>query len=184
MTVALFILGLELLTNALRGIQGNTVPSQLAIAAREMASALLIKSEQHSCRNKFSDFTMGLISELQQCFETEKIGKDEREVIWGTFHKVRCSESFRKLWITFANEILDKNPLPIFYQDISHNIFTEMVKKKFSVLEQIDGDSGSPLNIIEENTLRYVTGYVCKQVIKKIKTVYTYKQGSNDFLCL
>ena len=92
MTVALFILGLELLTNALRGIQGNTVPSQLAIAAREMASALLIKSEQHSCRNKFSDFTMGLISELQRCFETEKIGKDEREVIWGTFHKVRCTE--------------------------------------------------------------------------------------------
>ena len=143
-----------------------------------MASALLIKSEQHSCRNKFSDFTMGLISELQQCFETEKIGKDEREVIWGTFHKVRCSESFRKLWITFVNEILDKNPLPIFYQDISHNIFTEMVKKKFSVLEQIDGDSGSPLNIIEENTLRYVTGYVCKQVIKKLRqSTHTSKEA-------
>ena len=75
MTVALFILGLELLTNALRGIQGKTVPSQLAIAAREMASALLIKSEQHSCRNKFSDFTIGLISELQQCLKQKKSAK-------------------------------------------------------------------------------------------------------------
>ena len=133
-----------------------------------MASALLINSEQQSCKNKFSDFTIKLISELQQCFETEKIGKDEREVIWGTFHKVRCSENFRKLWNTFVNEISGTNPLPIVYQDISHCIFTEMVKKKCSVLEQIDGGSGSPSNIIEENTLRYVTGYVCKEHFNKL----------------
>ena len=103
-----------MLTNALRGIQGNTVPSQLAIAAREMASALLIKSEQHSCRNKFSDFTMGLISELQQCFETEKIGKDEREVLWGTFHKVRCSESFRNYGLHLSMRYWTKILYPFF----------------------------------------------------------------------
>ena len=61
MTVALFILGLELLTNALRGIQGNTVPSQLAIGWHLHC---LLKSEQHSCRNKFSDFTMGSFSSV------------------------------------------------------------------------------------------------------------------------
>ena len=92
------------------------------------------------------------------------------ENMWRVYHEVRTSDSFREDWETFLLESINEPAAPAFYQYVSHQIFREIVKDHHQLPETAEQSSTqSQLTNFEEKALRYVAGYVCRQVQLKIK---------------
>ena len=87
----------ELLCEGLREIQA----AKLSAAAREMVTSLL----------EYTVFGKKLVTELESCFKTQRIGKLEREVAWGAFHQLRTSVNFKELWVAFIHQVTGKTPV-------------------------------------------------------------------------
>ena len=86
--------------------------------------------------------------------------------MWRNFHTLRVSESFKKLWHEFLKSAgLEVNLL--FYQYVSDVILQELITRQFT-LSQVEEPTISPLIYEESNALRYVAGYVCNKIKKKV----------------
>lgn len=162
-----------------------TVSSPLAMAAKETASCLLECCGRPNYTRKFSTFAIELIKQLNTCFVKRRSRKTEREIMWGGFHQLRSSATFKDLWVIFVQEVTGTTPSPIFYQHVTQHVFELLVKQKFLLLESAKavGDSIPHLTRVEENTLRYVSGYVCRKVKKQLESS-THKSKDSMILCL
>ena len=91
--------------------------------------------------------------------------------MWGSYHQLRSSTASNNLWVTFVQQAIRKTTSPFFYQHVTHYVFKLLMKKKFVLLESKSiSDATSPhLTRIEENTLRYVAGYVCRKVKRQLE---------------
>ncbi len=98
-------------------------------------------------------------------------GKEEREAIWGCFHKLRCFEPFRDAWNTFVQQAIQTKPSAIFYQRVTEQLFNKLIEVKFHYAEQSKPSTANSdtntITHIEENVLRYVSGYICRTVAEK-----------------
>ncbi len=97
----------ELLCEGLREIQA----AKLSAAAREMVTSLLECSGAPSYEAQYTVFGKKLVTELESCFKTQRIGKLEREVAWGAFHQLRTSVNFKELWVAFIHQVTGKTPV-------------------------------------------------------------------------
>ncbi len=84
----------ELLCEGLREIQA----AKLSAAAREMVTSLLECSGAPSYEAQYTVFGKKLVTELESCFKTQRIGKLEREV---TLHGM--------LSISFEHQLISRN---------------------------------------------------------------------------
>ena len=53
--------------------------------------------------------------------------------MWGLYHKLRTSPSFKAQWTIFGMKAIGKNPPVGFYQFVTHEIFKQMIKEEFPV---------------------------------------------------
>lgn len=158
----------ELLYEGLKDVQAVKTSSELAEVARKTASCLLASCSRPNYTEKFTIFATKLVANLRTCFVNQQTGKQEMEAMWGSYHQLRSSSTFRELWGTFVQESIGRAPTPTFYQHITHNIFKVLVKRRFQLVESESTDTSGPMTHIEENTLRYVAGYVCRKVNTKL----------------
>ena len=90
--------------------------------------------------------------------------------MWGTFHQLRCSQSFRAMWNSFLTKTLAVDACPIFYQYITDTFFRNMIKQQFQLTNQEEqGGSDQALSYNEKNALRYAAGYVIRHLQKQVK---------------
>lgn len=68
------------------------------------------------------------------------------------------------------------------YQRISNIIFEELIKRHFTI-EQVEQPTVSAFTYEETNALRYVAGYVCRKLKKKIEASKHPSKG-DLLLCL
>ena len=91
--------------------------------------------------------------------------------MWGSYHRLRCSETFVHDWKTFLSAAVKMKAYPSFYQFVTHTVFRELAAIHFPVhcSESNETEHPSrPLTHEEENALRYVAGYVIRKLHERI----------------
>ena len=96
--------------------------------------------------------------------------KGEREQMWATYHRARVSTSFRQFWADFLKTV-GVEPSPLLYQYLTDTIFQEMISMSCAVStdDGPESDTHQSPTYEECNALRYIVGYVCSKVQKKIE---------------
>ena len=147
------------------------IPSALAEASRESALRLLSQMEKEEHREKVEEFAHSITTELSRAFtSSSKTLQTRREKMWGQYHTMRTSSKFIQLWVQFLNKS-GIEPLPTLYQHLTSLIFKELVKEKFPVVYTQPSECSEEMKSLgydEANAMRYVAGYVCRAVRKKI----------------
>lgn len=104
--------------------------------------------------------------------------------MWGEYHKLRTSDSFKKEWTTFLKNSVQVELSAAFYQYVTHEVFKELIKSNHPVnFANVSAQPLPPLTNVEENALRYVAGYVCRKVHERLQSS-TSKDKAVMILCL
>ena len=141
--------------------------SPKAVEALKMASALILWTGDPSNKRELDTFSINLTSKLRACLVENRTKQLKQAKMWGLFHKLRTSTSFKKEWETFGLKSLGKIVPVGLYQFITLEIFKGCIKEEYPVSKE--GESLlNPLTPEEENALRYVAGYVCRSVEDEI----------------
>lgn len=84
---------------------GFKVPSSLAEAARETATALTLYCDNpQSPPDLFSKLSRKITSDLSSCFVSRRTLKLKKEAMWGNYHQLRSSAQFCSDWLGFVQE--------------------------------------------------------------------------------
>jgi hypothetical protein len=117
-------------------------------------------------------FQQQLLRNMRKCFGRGVNTVSKREWVWGDYHKLRASKSYKHFWSVFLSVAGCGTSIdPAFFQHISHHIFTRLLKETFPIQETTYCSSSESdlLTFEEKNAIRYVSGYVCSKVYKKLK---------------
>ncbi len=150
----------------------SAVPASTALTTAKKLYEWMIYEEN---KQSVDDFSKTLVERLKGCIEqnrptgSHKVHKAHREKMWRNFHALRVSTYFKMGWNNFlilAN--LETNPL--LYQRLSDLIMEKLIKRQFSDSQCSDSiePNVTPLTYEDKNALRYVAGYVCDKLRKKI----------------
>ena len=90
--------------------------------------------------------------------------------MWGQYHSLRSSASFRGDWIEFVEAAVGRTPSPIFFQHVTHEMFKCLIKTEYPITETNRPIGNRKLTTEEENALRYIAGYVCRKIIAKLES--------------
>ena len=151
----------------------KSLQSPRALAALSTASKFLEWAGDSGNQADLKDFSRKLVEALKKCIP-DKCTRNpltQREKMWSSFHMLRVSDPFKKLWHEFLDLCcLEKHP--IFFQRISDLIFQELITKEFTVTthDAPTVTSTTPITYEEANALRYVAGYVCRKVKQNIES--------------
>ena len=86
------------------------------------------------------------------------------------YHTIRTSDSYNSLWVELLKDSTSIEPLPTFYQHVTDPIFKKHLLAHHFPLqdEHDDSDRRHEMQYVEANATRYVAGYVCRSLKKKI----------------
>jgi hypothetical protein len=115
----------------------------------------------------FQDFCTQLGTKFACCFHSGKTKRSRYELMWSEYHQLRVTNSFKMEWEKFMCDSIKDPSLPTFYQFVSHFIFKELVKQKFPLPYSTLIAHLSTITELDENSIRYVAGYICRKVQKK-----------------
>ena len=148
------------------------VPSSANKNALETANSLLRWCQENSEEDMLKKFVNTLILHLKSCFSKKFSSlKLRREKMWEAYHQLRTSHMFQQSWVEFIPLAVQRTAEPAFYQHITHLIFKVLIEREFSPPERMDETTehpDRPLSAVEENALRYVAGYVLRNVKDKV----------------
>jgi len=152
--------------------EGFTLPTDECKRSLELANSLaeLCRQASSSC----CSHAKWLVDKLDKLIlNTRKRGSTliSKEKLWNTYHKLRTSTAFEQTWEKF----LDKHKLtsePLLYQHITDKAFELLIRK--NVPSESSGrceqsEEQEKLSFDEENALRYVGGFVIRQLLEKTK---------------
>lgn len=125
-------------------------------------------------------FQEQLIKHMSKCFTNGVTSVKRREKVWGKYHQLRVSKEYINFWKVFLSVAgCSTAPDPAFYQHISQHIFNRLLKDTFPIPDVPSASSVSnSLTSEEANAVRYVAGYVCSNMYKKLKK--SSATNSND----
>lgn len=91
-----------------------------------------------------------------------------KEKLWREFYILRTSKDFIQRWTDFLQVIDVSSIQPALYQHLTDEIFKLLVQSHFQVVHL---DEGVSTNVTsdERNALRYIAGYVCRHLHKKLR---------------
>ena len=132
-------------------------------------------------------FEQQLTKFLKKCFSSGVSTNAAREMVWGHYHKLRSSPAFRSLWKILLTLVgCSTTDDPIFMQYITHHIFKQLLKEEFPLQPAATHDSAVPaLSDEENNVVRYVAGYICNKLYKRLmksKTDHDLTYGIVDMV--
>ena len=144
--------------------EGFKVPSPSATEALSVATELVTWCQDESRKGQFKLFAQWLVDTLKTCFRvSSKAARLEH------YHNLRISKPFKEEWEKFFQTSLCQCALPTVFQFVSHQFFKKFLELELKVAENNGtGAATYPMTWEEENTLHYVTGYVCRKVHSKL----------------
>ena len=113
--------------------------------------------------------SVSIIEELNKIF-TSSITKSctyNREKLWRNFYILRTSQRFVKKWTDFmiiANITIE----PTLYQHLTDIIFKRQLHNYLKVLH-VEQTDETHITEMEGNILRYIAGYICRQLRTKLE---------------
>lgn len=91
--------------------------------------------------------------------------------MWSQFHQIRCDDVFKEKWKSFllSSKLIHS---PIFYQAITTRVLDFILKDSCPIYSEPPSDTSNsedvpPLTYEEENTIRYIGGYIIRSLKKK-----------------
>ena len=147
---------------------GLTIPTEAAKRTLTFTKSLvdLLGSENHL--REHAVFFRSLVDKISKVIQVKNTINKEK--IFQDFHKLRISEQFISLWQSYLEAVgLEVDPL--FYQQVSQEIFESLLTQKFKIEhnEVPDNSIQDRLTDEEENAVNYVGGYVVRSVKDKTK---------------
>ena len=106
---------------------------------------------------------------LSKCFDISLPTRICEERMWGTFHQLGCSQSFRDMWSTFLMRTLSVDACPIFYRYITDTFFRLMIKEQLKLTKEESCSGEQSLTYNKKNALRFAAGFVIRHLQKQIK---------------
>ncbi len=147
--------------------KGFKVASPQSSDAVEAASSLLEWSAASDNYAQVASFSQTLVRNLLQCFSHG--AKLEVGKMWTNYHSFRSSKNFFVLWSKFLSQSINKGS-PIFFQYITHHLFTQLVKEHHPVPPaRMHFEAVDRLTYEENNALRYAAGYVPRNLMSKVR---------------
>lgn len=91
--------------------------------------------------------------------------------LWSDYHSFISSSEFLVRWTDFLHGTLFEEPCAILFQSVTQKILDKFIKEQFPLPnnQPLSIDAVNELSYIEENALRYVSGYIIFSAIKKVK---------------
>lgn len=151
------------------------LPSAEATRALHVASSLLewASSDENLCTLK--EFGRKLISALNEVVRgavvTVRGTKTlNMQCLWSSYNALILSTKSREQWSEFLSGSLQVPPCAILHQYIMQHLIDRLLKEQFP-LKCYDNINSSieELSEIEENALRYVSGYIIRSAIEYIE---------------
>ena len=148
-----------------------SIDASLAKTSRQCASRLLVWLERTD-KSKLELLLTPILQELEMAFQTSaRTLQTRREKMWGQYHTIRTSDRFVRLWVLLFKEA-DTQALQTLYQHLTHLMFKEMIQIHFPIAESQPSSScdvSTTTDYEEANAVRFVAGYVCRAVRKKVQ---------------
>ena len=157
---------------------GFKVKSERASAAIEVASKFLVWCQSVQNKGEVKEFSEWLLSSLRSCLTSHQRSFALRtEKMWEKFHALRTSKRYRERWDRLFEKATKQKATATVFQYITTRLFRQIIKINFELEKDVAAHCHNRLTREEENALRYVAGYVCRRVQKKIdKTSHTQKE--------
>ena len=105
--------------------------------------------------------------------------------IWESYFYIHFRETFTNRWTVFLHAANSPVGTPILYQYLTDIILKELLYERYSVSTSVIADekNATPLTKDEQNVIRYVAGYMCCHLRKKIEaSSHSFKE--EIILCL
>lgn len=117
--------------------------------------------------NRFSSWICTELTSIVKHANNKTLDKDQ---LWSSFHALRSSKMFDKKWEEFLS--LCKMPTcPLFYQHFTAKLMEHTIKQQIvSVPEIVTDPQPSALGYEEQNAVRYVAGYIIRNVRQHLKS--------------
>lgn len=148
---------------------GFKVKSARATSALEAASKLLEWCKGDENRRELVVFSEWLVSSFRRCLSSNhRSFVLWAEKMWTMFHDLRTSKEFRDVWDSLVVKAIKQKATATVFQYTTTRVFREIIKRKFEI-EKNGANSHSQLTLDEKNVVRYVAGFVCRKVQKKIE---------------
>ena len=146
--------------------EGFQLPSPQAKVSYFCAQKLQVwMSDPINCSRE-EVFARNLVYHLQQCFIYSCHSCATRERVWENYYKLRSFAKFRDMWTVFLRDSIDVEANPIFYQFVSDSTLEELLKLNFLV-QSPSRNTVLPIDYMEANAIRYVSGYVFRSAKKE-----------------
>ena len=117
-------------------------------------------------------FVTSLLSALKACVGcvgSEPSKKLPSEKMMGIYHQLRVNDAFLLQWREFSKKSTGDDVRTITFQCITERLFRKVLVSTFPVEQDNDHCSRSQLTYMEENGLRYATGYVPRKLIARLQ---------------
>ncbi len=165
------------------GFRLSSVPATTSTAL-STATQLVEWMSKFDNQEELAVFAVKVMTCLRSCLprRTATFRKAHREAMWRSYFQLRTSRSFRSLWEDFVSKAVAVDVHPIFYQYVTNQLFQAIIEEKFQADNSMQA-AVEPLTYEESNALRYVAGYVCHKLRKKI-TASTHPMRRRLLLCL
>jgi len=142
--------------------------SPTAVDARRAAVHMLQWCKHTDNIVVLQKFTEQVMRDLRGALVTPTGKGLRRDKLWESYYHIRTTEAFTNRWTVFLCKANSPCGTPVLYQHLTDLLFKALLKFTYSVA---DGTlkQPSPLTNNEANALRYVAGYVCRHLRKKIE---------------
>ena len=87
--------------------------------------------------------------------------------MWGRYHKLRSSESYRTTWSKFLKALGCEAAGPIFYQFVTDSLMQQLIKLHYPIMVQSTDDEVG-IDYEERCTIRYSAESIIRSLTKKI----------------
>ena len=145
-----------------------TTGSEVAADALKAAKILKDWCVCEGNRTALTAFSAELVKDLEGALSTASTQNPlNREKIWRSFFRIRCSGAFTSRWVSFLRQA-GAVPTPTLYQHLADLIFQMLIRRHYE-LSATHPSLTSDISTNEGNALRYAAGCVVRHVLKKVR---------------
>ena len=141
--------------------------SSVAASARQTATLLFEWCSEAQNETAVVEFMKYITKSLGEAVQSSSAKRFNKEKMWQRYFTVRSSQEFIQQWKGFISQA-GLPATPVLFQHLTDLLFRSLVKQTYQVNKNHSSDDVAMTND-ETNVLRYVAGYVCRHLRKKIE---------------
>ena len=160
------------------------VNSPKTIEARKSAETLLTWCMDSKNKDRLKKFTRQWEHSLKEVIISsgaKRLWSYNYDKLWRGFFKLRSAPDFVSKWTNFLEPVAGRVK-PVLFQHLTDLVFKKFLNDHFQVLH-LDQQDSAELTESEKGALWYITGYICRQLRKRLERE-SHEFKEEMFICL